>query len=122
MDQPITNPFTEASSAERYQKFRPRYHEQFCESLKKYLGRKFHKTLDVACGTGHSTVALAKISENIIGCDISLAMLEEARKNSAINFIEAPAEKLPFPDQSFELLNMSMAFHWVQQPQFMKEA
>jgi ubiquinone/menaquinone biosynthesis C-methylase UbiE len=123
----VKNPFADAKAAKRYHEFRPRYHDIAFKKLKKLIGRKvvgkkFADTLDVACGTGHSTVSLAKISKRTIGCDNSQAMLIEARKHSDLEFVNANAEHLPFEDESFDLLNISMAIHWVDQAAFLKEA
>lgn len=120
---PVENPFTDKEEAARYQTYRPRYHHLPFSSLKEHSGRTFENSLDVACGTGHSSFALSQISKNVVGCDLSEAMLTEARKDFGnINFVQAPAEKLPFENQSFDLVSVSMGFHWFEQNAFLKEA
>jgi ubiquinone/menaquinone biosynthesis C-methylase UbiE len=118
----VKNPFVEAQAAKNYHRYRPQYHDVPFKKLKKIAGKKFERALDVACGTGHSTVALAKISRHVIGCDNSKAMLKEARRHSKLEFIEANAERLPFEDESFDLLNISMAIHWVDHAVFLSGA
>ncbi len=118
----VKNPFVEQEEAKRYNRYRPVYHHLLAEKLSQFFGKKISKTLDVACGTGHSTKALAEISDSIIGGDLSEAMLSEARKNSNIQFVLGNAEELPFADNDFDYLNISMAFQWLNQPLFMKEA
>jgi ubiquinone/menaquinone biosynthesis C-methylase UbiE len=49
-------------------------------------------------------------------------MLAEARRQSQIQFINSAAEKLPFTDSTFDYVNISMAFQWLNQNQFLKEA
>lgn len=118
----ISNLFENREEAQRYHRYRPIYHHLLAHELLNYFGHPVSKTLDVACGTGHSTHALRKMSESIIGCDLSEDMLNEARKESSIEFIQAPAENLPFPAAQFDYLNISMAYHWLDQMKFLNEA
>ncbi len=118
----VKNLFVEIEEAKRYEAYRPVYHHLLAALLKEFWGRNIPSTLDVACGTGHSTTALAEISDFIIGCDISEGMLLEARRKSQIQFVLANAEDLPFEDSKFEYVNISMAFQWLDQHRFLKEA
>ncbi len=118
----IPNPFVDTEGASKYQVYRPLYHSIPFLKLKDFMGRSFLSSLDVACGTGHSTEALSKISDVVIGCDASPEMLYEARKNSGINYVEARAEELPFQSERFELVNVSMGIHWFDQQRFLREA
>ncbi|MFN8945989.1 MAG: class I SAM-dependent methyltransferase [Pseudobdellovibrionaceae bacterium] len=118
----VKNLFVEQEEAKRYNLYRPVYHHLIAEKLLEFFGQKIKRVLDVACGTGHSTKALAVICESIVGCDLSDAMLVEARKNSDIDFLRASAEDLPFKDAEFDYLNISMAFQWLNQEKFLNEA
>jgi ubiquinone/menaquinone biosynthesis methyltransferase len=66
--------------------------------------------LDVCCGTGDIALSLAQWGATVTGVDFSAGMLEEARSRSCnesrIKFIEADALKLPFDDQSFDLVTI----------------
>ncbi len=118
----IINPFNSKSEAKRYQNFRPQYHDLAFLPLERLYGKKFENTLDVACGTGHSTFALQKISNNIIGVDLSEAMIAEAQRFIPnVHFKISGAECLPFPDQIFNLVNVSQGFQWFDQYLFLKE-
>src|SRR4051812_43980460 len=114
----VINPFENEGEAARYHCFRPRYHDIPFGLIRRLVGREFDFSLDVACGTGHSTEALAKISGTVIGCDQSEVMLREARANSEIEFIKADGECMPFEDGTFDFLNISMGFHWLDQEKF----
>jgi ubiquinone/menaquinone biosynthesis C-methylase UbiE len=118
----VINPFMQKSEAERYDLYRPIYHDIPFQKLNKHLGFKFKKSIDVCCGTGHSTNAISKISENVVGCDLSLGMLAVARKNLPIEFIQTPAEQMPFSNGEFDFLNISMGIHWLNQDHFLNEA
>jgi ubiquinone/menaquinone biosynthesis C-methylase UbiE len=80
------------------------------------------RALDVACGTGQSARALQAIATHVTGTDLSNEMLEYAKQNPDIEFLESPAERLPFPAETFDLLTVCMAFHWFDQPKFLLEA
>ena len=63
--------------------------------------------LDVACGTGNTTIPLARRGAVVTGVDIATNLLAQARERAAaenltINFEEGDAEQLPYPDASFD--------------------
>ena len=68
--------------------------------------RPGQRVLDVACGTGALTLAAAEAvgpEGALVGLDLNPEMLEVARRKSArIDWQEAPAEALPFPDAAFD--------------------
>lgn len=67
---------------------------------------KGHRVLDVACGTGVlARTALARVGSegSVVGVDINEGMLTIAnRKAPEIEWRQAPAEKLPFDDSTFD--------------------
>lgn len=74
--------------------------------------------LDVGCGFGKSTVALARAlpSATIHGVDLSepllrLALLRARESGLALHFRQGRLEQLPYPDDSFDLLTASMVIH-----------
>ena len=63
------------------------------------------RVLDIACGTGNYTAALADLGARMTGVDVSQTMLEAARAapgRSANGWVRAPADRLPFPAGRFE--------------------
>ena len=78
--------------------------------------------LDVACGTGHSSVALTEIASRVVGADPSAEMLDQAPRNDRVEYVEAAAEDLPFDAESFDLVTVSSAFHWFDRASFLSEA
>ncbi|HEX3318391.1 MAG TPA: ubiquinone/menaquinone biosynthesis methyltransferase [Solirubrobacteraceae bacterium] len=64
------------------------------------------RALDVACGTGDLTLALAErvgADGEVFGCDFSERMLELARtKAPELRFEQANALALPYPDDGFD--------------------
>lgn len=67
-----------------------------------------HHVLDVACGTGATTRVAAdriKPGGRIVGLDRNEGMLSVAEKQGRdIEWVEGPAEGLPFADQSFDVV------------------
>lgn len=72
------------------------------------------RLLDVATGTGGQARAFAATAQEVVGVDMSEAMLRVARrKNRAPNiaFRQVDAARLPFEDRSFDAACISFALH-----------
>ena len=68
--------------------------------------------LDLACGTGNYTNALASVSGTWYGCDISDVMLTQARaKNSKIEWKLSKADALPYQSAFFDGAMCTLAIH-----------
>jgi ubiquinone/menaquinone biosynthesis C-methylase UbiE len=124
MPKTVSNFFAHASAAERYAKARPYFHPLVIERIRAHLNleQPIPRALDVACGTGQSSRALQAIAEHVTGTDLSSEMLEYAKQYPGIEFLESPAESLPFETETFDLLTVCMAFHWFDQAKFLLEA
>ncbi|BAS26859.1 class I SAM-dependent methyltransferase [Limnochorda pilosa] len=118
------NFFRYNSEAARYARFRPYFHPMVVERVRKRLelDEPLEHALDVGCGTGQSAVALKPIARSITGVDSSRSMLEEALSDECVRYVEAPAEDLPFRDESYELVTVSLALHWFERAKFLFEA
>ena len=73
-------------------------------------GRISDKVLDVGCGTGF--VSQLYPNFDITGVDISKDMLAR----NPYKWIEAPAEALPFPDRTFDIVVCRSLLHHLQDP------
>jgi ubiquinone/menaquinone biosynthesis C-methylase UbiE len=78
--------------------------ENLCEALDLRSGTH---VLDVAAGNGNATLAAARRWCDVISTDYVASLLESGRARAraeghTIEFQEADAEKLPFPDSSFD--------------------
>lgn len=62
-----------------------------------------HKILDVGCGTGANLEMLSQFGE-AEGIDVSREALAFCRQRGLRNVREGEAERLPFPDNSFDLV------------------
>ncbi len=75
------------------------------------------RILDIACGTGTSTVPLARSGATVVGVDFSPEMIAEAeRKHPRLEFRHADAMKLPFGDDEFDAVTISFGLRNVQEP------
>jgi SAM-dependent methyltransferase len=116
------NYFSYPSAAERYAKGRPYLHPPVIDRIGAIVcpSGKVERALDVGCGTGHSTLALTEIADEVIGADASWAMLRHAPRPLA--YVQAAAETLPFASGAFELITVGHAFHWFDRSPFLDEA
>ncbi|HZN26954.1 MAG TPA: class I SAM-dependent methyltransferase [Burkholderiales bacterium] len=78
--------------------------EELCEVLDIRSGQR---VLDVAAGNGNVSLAAARRGCEVIATDYVAALLERARERAAaerltMEFREADAEALPFPNSSFD--------------------
>lgn len=63
--------------------------------------------LDAACGTGYGAAILGEEASSVEGVDLSREAVEYARReygSESVRFRQAPAELMPFPDDSFDLV------------------
>lgn len=78
------------------------------------------RALDAGCGAGHTAMAFAAIAEQVIACDFTPAMLQQARtlaRELGVTNVRAQladVERLPFPSRSFDLIvTRYSAHHWL---------
>jgi ubiquinone/menaquinone biosynthesis C-methylase UbiE len=76
--------------------------------------------LDLGCGTGRFTEALAvRFDADVIGIDPSKKMLAQARSKQSsdrIRYEHGCGESIPVPDNSVDLVFISMIFHHFDNP------
>jgi SAM-dependent methyltransferase len=75
------------------------------------------KLLDVACGPGYAAAAGSARGAKAIGVDFSPAMLGVARRrHPALEVHKCDAERLPFPDLSFDAVVANFGLHLLPKP------
>jgi demethylmenaquinone methyltransferase/2-methoxy-6-polyprenyl-1,4-benzoquinol methylase len=75
------------------------------------------RILDLAAGTGTSSVALSHTGAKVVAVDFSPGMIAEGRrKHKNIEFVEADIEKLPFGDDEFDAVTISFGLRNVNDP------
>ena len=76
------------------------YKRRVAELLEPVRGGRY---LDVGAGTGEEALALAsRFAVDVVGIDVSSAMVAEARRRGLRDAVVASAEALPFDDASFD--------------------
>jgi SAM-dependent methyltransferase len=117
-----TNPFAAPGVGVHYDRGRPYHHGRTLERLVTMVGAApLRRGLDVACGTGMSTVALAGHAEAVFGVDVSTQMMRSARPAPNVHYLLGRAELLPFRDASFDAATCCSGVHWFDQPRFFAE-
>ena len=107
----MTSFFSINEAAHRYDKHRPRVHSQILKWLADSgIELNFNRSIDIACGTGHSTIPLTKISKETIGIDTSAEMLEKAAEKG-LDTKKFSYENIHLLGK-FDLISTCMAFHW----------
>ena len=81
------------------------------------------RVLEIACGTGRFTVVMADRGADVVGLDISNAMLQQGREKARragvsdhLEFLRGDAARLPFPDDHFDTVVAMRFFHLADDP------
>lgn len=114
---------TFGGQVEQYEKGRSGYPKEVFQFFKSTVKHKKPLILDLGCGTGISTRQLTKFG-TVVGADPDPVMLRAARrhKNSGVKkYILARANKLPFGDETFDVVTAFSAFHWFDDKKSVKE-
>jgi ubiquinone/menaquinone biosynthesis C-methylase UbiE len=99
--------------SKHYIKARQNFPQEVIDWLWLLVGNRNIRILDLGCGTGISTRQVAKGGGTVIGCDKDEKMIWEAKKeNDGLEYIIAPAEKLPFRNSEFDAITAFSALHW----------
>ena len=86
------------------------------------------RVLDLGCGDGNLTLALVNAGARVIAIDLSPGMVDVARRRvewfapgGEAEFIAAPAEELPIPDGTVDLIVGRFILHHLAIPQAGRE-
>ena len=120
----LINPFVTPETARAYAQGRPYFHLLVMEKVKEKLAlpAPVELAVDVACGTGLSSLALLALADRVVATDSSREMLAQSPEHERISYRLAPAEALPLDDESADLITVSSAFHWFAREAFLREA
>jgi ubiquinone/menaquinone biosynthesis C-methylase UbiE len=80
------------------------------------------RMLDVGCGTGRFAVTMAPLVAQVVGIDLTAAMLDQARQLQAdskitnVEWRQADVTALPFEDGAFDIVSSKAMLHHVTSP------
>lgn len=130
-----------------YNSFRPKYPPTFYKILSQYASKgdesklPLEKSIDLGCGTGVATYPLLNISNEVIGLDLSLTMVETANslidertkqlgvdksrisfKTGAVeDFLDSKSQDIQ--QNSVDLITAAQCIHWFQDfPKFFENS
>jgi ubiquinone/menaquinone biosynthesis C-methylase UbiE len=84
--------------------------------------RPLEAALDLACGPGTFTIALAQRARHVFGLDLTPALLERARRRVSeesvtnVTLVCGDATALPLPDESIDAAVCGYSFHHMSEP------
>ena len=109
-----------AVPAESYDRFMGVYSVQLAPQLADFAGiANGERVLDVGCGPGALSTELVRRvgSDAVTAVDPSESFVEAARERlPGITVEQAPAEHLPFPDDSFDAAIAQLVVHFMTDP------
>ncbi len=75
---------------EEFFKSGERHVDSLVASIRQYIDPSFEpkRALDFGCGVGRVLISLARVSDWVVGVDVSRAMLQEAEKNCSLQGVE----------------------------------
>lgn len=103
-----------------YRAHRPRYPAALFDWLAA-LAPCRGAALDLGCGNGQATVALAERFEAVWGLDPSAQQIANAEPHPRVTYRVAPAEATGLPDGSVDLALAAQAFHWLDHARLFPE-
>jgi ubiquinone/menaquinone biosynthesis C-methylase UbiE len=93
--------------------------QRFVDALGKAAGGS---VLDVACGPGILSAAIAKTARDVVAFDLTPQMLKKAAQRCAevgvgnVSFLEGTANDLPFADATFDAAVTRLSVHHFERP------
>jgi ubiquinone/menaquinone biosynthesis C-methylase UbiE len=119
---PVANPFAAPDVGAVYAHGRPYHHPRTLARIRTHVGdAPLDRALDVACGTGMSTVALREFAASVVGADISREMMRAAAQPEGVSYLLSRSEDLPVPAGVFDAVTCCSGVHWFDQPRFYAE-
>jgi len=111
----MTSVYDSERLAAAYAFDRPPIHQQILRSARS--ARRADQALDVGCGAGLSTAALAPMARQVIGLEPIPTMLAHRRTIAPhARFVIGQAERLPFTAGSFDLVTAAGSLNYTDLP------
>jgi SAM-dependent methyltransferase len=103
---------------ELYDRVRPGYPEELFDDLAELAGlRAGSRVLELGCGTGQATIALARRGYEVVALELGAGLADVARRKLAafgsVRVVNAAFEAWPLPAEPFDLVIAATSFHWI---------
>jgi SAM-dependent methyltransferase len=109
-----------SKQADLYAKYRPGYPEEMFTFIFEHLNQK-KIAWDCATGSGQVAHYLSNYFDKVFANDISKEQLSYAPKKSNIIYQNTRAEDSKLPNDTFDLITIAQAIHWLNFDQFYDE-
>jgi SAM-dependent methyltransferase len=106
--------------AASYAEFRPTYPPELFDLVASLAPRR-GTVWECGAGSGQATPGLAERFELVIATDVSAAQIAQAPALSNVEWIVAPAEKVPIASGTVDLIAVAQALHWFDFDAFFAE-
>ncbi len=110
-----------SKQADLYAQYRPVYPKALFEFI---LERARDRGVALDCATGNGQVArtLSSFFQTVCAVDISENQLRHAVTAPNISYLVSRAERSPFKADTFDLITVAQAYHWLDSAEFCTEA
>ena len=108
--------------AKAYASHRPVYPDELFNTVLEFLGDARALAVDVGCGSGQVTCALAARFDRVVGIDESDSQLASAPSRPNIEYRCGSAEATGLPAGCSDLVTVAAALHWFDLRGFYAEA
>ena len=109
-----------STQSDLYARYRPTYPKELYDHILSFVKEK-NIAWDCATGNGQAAVVLADHFKKVIATDISAAQVDKAIKKDNIEYLVCSGESTPFADNTFDLVTVAQAYHWLRWKEFKKE-
>ena len=109
-----------SKQADLYARYRPTYPAELYQYILSFVKEK-NIAWDCATGNGQAAVVLADHFKKVVATDISAEQIEKATFKENIEWLVYPAESTPFAENTFDLVTVAQAYHWIKWKEFRNE-
>lgn len=110
-----------SNQAKDYAKYRPSYPDGLFRFIYDHVKEK-NIAWDCATGNGQIAAVLGDEFQQVYATDISREQLKNAKLRDNLTYGVGSAEESGFPDNTFNLITVGQAIHWLEFDLFYKEA
>src|SRR5687767_14321359 len=110
-----------SDQSKTYASYRPVYPQELFSYILSFVSEK-NTAWDCATGNGQTAAPLSNFFQKVVASDISKKQLQQAPEKNNIEYVICAAEETPFPENLFDLITVSQAYHWFNQEKFCNEA